>query len=423
MAKQIKKATNPLAWNVPIVSPTSGTPTPEFQRKWAQQQSINDKVPQIPSDVTTVLDLLGSVTGDMLQRSPTGWGVILPPNDATKFLNGAIPSAWAQVKDTDLSLTDNTGNDVTTGRHGFVPKAPNDATKFLDGTGVFSVPASGSGGAAASFEIDSSHYYAAVVDTNGQLVLDGSGNPIFIKDPVFPLLSLSGPLTVNQSNAAPDTDPSDATINSRFISPSGSNASILVTGYADHPYFYFRRAEGSAAAPLAAIVGDTMGGLVCAGHDGTAWSGIQAGITCTSVENWAVGKHGTRLRFFSTPAGSATFAEVANFLDTGQLQIFNGFADKSYSFQTPATGATITIANTCSRLILKPAGTIATLTINMPAAPVDGQVCRISSTQTVTTLTMSGNGNTLDGGLATLAAHAFGEWTFVLSQTTWFRTG
>ena len=41
--------------------------------------------------------------------------------------------------ETGLTLSDNTTNDVTTSKHGFVPKAPNDTTKFLRGDGTWSV--------------------------------------------------------------------------------------------------------------------------------------------------------------------------------------------------------------------------------------------------------------------------------------------
>ena len=63
------------------------------------------------------------------------------PGDATLFLNGATPPAYAAVKDSDLSTSDVTTNNVTSSKHGFAPKAPNDVTKFLDGTGSWSVPA------------------------------------------------------------------------------------------------------------------------------------------------------------------------------------------------------------------------------------------------------------------------------------------
>jgi len=68
------------------------------------------------------------------------------PADATKFLNGAATPDYAQVKDSDLAISDVTTNNVSITKHGFVPKAPNDATKYLDGTGAWSVPAGGGGG-------------------------------------------------------------------------------------------------------------------------------------------------------------------------------------------------------------------------------------------------------------------------------------
>src|SRR5919108_409616 len=67
------------------------------------------------------------------------------PADATKFLNGAATPAYALVKDSDLSTSDITTNDVTTSKHGFAPKAPNDTTKFLRGDGSWAVPGSGGG--------------------------------------------------------------------------------------------------------------------------------------------------------------------------------------------------------------------------------------------------------------------------------------
>ncbi len=52
---------------------------------------------------------------------------------------GANPS-FSAVVEADITLSNNTTNNVTTGHHGFTPILPNDATKFLDGTGAFSTP-------------------------------------------------------------------------------------------------------------------------------------------------------------------------------------------------------------------------------------------------------------------------------------------
>lgn len=69
--------------------------------------------------------------------------ILAGPADATKFLNGASVPGFANVKDSDLSLSNITTNDVSISQHGFAPKAPNDATKFLDGTGAYTTPAGG----------------------------------------------------------------------------------------------------------------------------------------------------------------------------------------------------------------------------------------------------------------------------------------
>jgi len=47
------------------------------------------------------------------------------------------------VTDANLTTSDITTNNVSTTKHGFVPKAPNDTTKFLRGDGTWDVPASG----------------------------------------------------------------------------------------------------------------------------------------------------------------------------------------------------------------------------------------------------------------------------------------
>ncbi|HEX6462799.1 MAG TPA: hypothetical protein VFZ98_00045 [Vicinamibacterales bacterium] len=70
--------------------------------------------------------------------STTQSGLVPPvPNDATKFLNGVAPPAFAQVKGSDLAMADVTTNDVDATKHGFCPKAPGDTSKFLRGDGTW----------------------------------------------------------------------------------------------------------------------------------------------------------------------------------------------------------------------------------------------------------------------------------------------
>ena len=54
-------------------------------------------------------------------------------------VTGADPS-FSAVVEADITLADNTTNNVSTTKHGLAPKLPNDATKYLDGTGAYSIP-------------------------------------------------------------------------------------------------------------------------------------------------------------------------------------------------------------------------------------------------------------------------------------------
>lgn len=104
----------------------------------------------------------------------------------------------------------------------------------------------------------------------------------------------------------------------------------------------------------------------------------------------------------------------------------NGHGDTSKSIQVPVTGFSITIANNVSTLILNPAGTLATGTITMPAAPFDGQEVRINSTATITALTVSPNaGQTVKNAPTTLTINTSGPqgycFIYHLASTTWFR--
>jgi hypothetical protein len=99
-------------------------------------------------------------------------------------------------------------------------------------------------------------------------------------------------------------------------------------------------------------------------------------------------------------------------------------ADQGYSLQVPASGFALTIPNGCSSLLLNPAGVLATGTITMPAAPVDGQIVRIATTQTVTALTLNANaGQTISGNVTTLSATAPASYMYVLSLAKWLKIG
>ena len=96
-----------------------------------------------------------------------------------------------------------------------------------------------------------------------------------------------------------------------------------------------------------------------------------------------------------------------------------------YQKASPLTGATLTMgtANSVyqSVLALTPAGTIATLTVNLPPSPVDGHRALIFTTQTITTLTLAAAGTTLNNAVTTLSALGNVEYIYSASNTTWDR--
>jgi hypothetical protein len=90
--------------------------------------------------------------------------------------------------------------------------------------------------------------------------------------------------------------------------------------------------------------------------------------------------------------------------------------------QTPTTGFALTVPNNTSTYLLKPAGTLATGTITMPAAPFNNQPVTISSTQTVTTLTLSPNtSQSINNAPTTLAPGVGVSYIYNAGDTTWYR--
>ena len=96
----------------------------------------------------------------------------------TVYGSGAI------VTPTDQSLitSDITTNDVSTSKHGFVPKAPSDSTKFLNGANppVWAVPAGGGGSNTPVFDYTVAGSAVQTITTNGTVTLDGNTHGGFI---------------------------------------------------------------------------------------------------------------------------------------------------------------------------------------------------------------------------------------------------
>jgi hypothetical protein len=147
------------------------------------------------------------------------------------------------------------------------------------------------------------------------------------------------------------------------------------------------------------------------------------------------------LGFYLPGASSPTAAFARNGSKLGALFCFAGLdvtglteVDTLYitgplrttkSIQAPASAASIQIADDIRNLVLNHSATIATLTITLPQAPVDGQSVEIFSRSIVTTLTLAaGTGETIETGhtLATLTALQNVCYIFNSGDSKWYRT-
>ena len=216
--------------------------------------------------------------------------------------------------------------------------------------------------------------------------------------------------------------------------PTPPNGTVLVLGAADTKTTFlqlysfgnngeidFRTAGGTCASPSALSSGATMGQFNSFGYNGSTYQ-ITASLTFSASENWTGGANGTYMSFYATRNGTTSITEVLRALGT-QIEFKVAQADQSKVDDVPVTGFSWTIGNNCSTLLLKPAGTLATGTVIMPAAPVDGQIARVLSSQTITSLTVSpSSGQAVVGAPSTIGPSAPFSMIYDLASTTWYWT-
>lgn len=109
---------------------------------------------------------------------------------------------------------------------------------------------------------------------------------------------------------------------------------------------------------------------------------------------------------------------TANIVWLAVSQLVNGAL---YSIQVPGAAFAITVPNNIGRLILEPTGA-ETGTITLPAAPSDGQIVQIFTTQTLTLTLSVVSGQTIVGGVTTLAANASVAYIFDAATSAWHRS-
>ena len=90
-------------------------------------------------------------------------------------------------------------------------------------------------------------------------------------------------------------------------------------------------------------------------------------------------------------------------------------------YAVPLTGTTVTATAADSWLIITPAGTLAALTLVLPAVRTAGQQVLVNCSQIITALTVSGSGTTVIGAPTSLTANGFFRLRYDAITNAWYR--
>lgn len=312
--------------------------------------------------------------------APTGeWNYFVPQHGwvvldvSTNFFNYFSGSVWTlyQVNEAGIALTDITTNNVSTSKHGFVPKAPNDVTKFLDGTGAFSVPGGGSGNVSTGVAL-----------TNHAVVLGAAGSAIKVVGSVGNTNTVLHGNTGADPNFSPvveadivladNTTNNSSTIEHGFLKKLDSNAAHYMGG------------DGNWSTPVGTVI--TLETDSTPNGSQTTLNLVGGtNISCTddgsgSVTIASTGGSGVTLQTNSTPNGSQTLLNLTN-------------------------GTNITLVDDMSGMV----------TINGPATTQFETNGSPNGTQTLL--------NLVNGTSITLADDSFGNITINGPAVTSFETG
>jgi hypothetical protein len=132
---------------------------------------------------------------------------------------------------------------------------------------------------------------------------------------------------------------------------------------------------------------------------------------------------------FSTNNGDARAAAMSVLLAYMQENLTASGSFMTQYASPNATAFNVLISPTTAGenvyLLLTPTAGFAAGTITLPAlaSAVDGQEVLVSCTQAVTTLTVAGNGATVNGAPTTLTANGFFRLRFNGVNNSWYRVG
>jgi hypothetical protein len=207
------------------------------------------------------------------------------------------------------------------------------------------------------------------------------------------------------------------------------NTRLELNSFAASSFFTTIRYDGTNASPTALQSGDQIGGFNCWGYNGTSVVGPQCSIRSFANQNWSVGANGTRIDIMTTPNGSATAAQVIQFENDGGITVPSTVtgADKgpgtvnavglyqggvalgpsalATGCVNPQTAAyTVTAADFSNQCTISVSSGTFTITLTSSASqPLAGQKITIVN-YGGGTVTISRNGQTLNGGTASMIA-------------------
>lgn len=96
----------------------------------------------------------------------------------------------------------------------------------------------------------------------------------------------------------------------------------------------------------------------------------------------------------------------------------------AYTLVTPFSGSTATVPNQTCYYIVGGTTTVSSLTLTMPANPLDGQTLILASTVAITTLSVVANTGqkiAANGPTSASANTSVAKWIWNQASTTWFR--
>lgn len=208
-----------------------------------------------------------------------------------------------------------------------------------------------------------------------------------------------GPVTGNQANADSSTYPYTFTITGTLT----SNAVIIVTPGSlitqSNQWLFNNNTTG---------VGFTM--LVQV-------SGQSGGIsTNTPIGTGIFIPQGTN-------SSSATNLQSDGVTDVWRMAPSVGGFDHYYNTVTPTTGQTVTLVPSNQTTLILPAGTLATLTITLPACGpgIDAKLQRYSSSQIISALTVNATAGSVVGAPVSLSVGQGNQYLCDGAATTWYR--